>query len=408
MSALPLSHLRVLELSSYIAVPLVTKVLANFGAQVIKIENPARPDGLRLVAVPRPPDQVPTVNNHGTFNLFNDGKLALGLDLNDPRGPELVRELVKISDIVVDNFARDPMPRWGLDYDNLVRLKPDIIVLRSCTAGSFLNRASLTLFGWSIASVTGHNSIAGFPQDPPVGACLALPDYSANPFHALVALFAALRHRNRTGEGQYIELYQYQSTACFLGPAIMDYTVNGRVRGRNANRDAHAAPHGAYPCKGEDRWVAVAVTSDEEWQGLCRALGSPSWCQDRRFATLEERLRHQDELDGHLKAWTRRREAEEVFNILQENGVPAGVVQDTRDVLERDPQLRERGTFVKLRHTEIGEMSHMQPPYRLSEAPVRLDRPSPLMGEHNDFVLGELIGLPEEETNRLIVDGVVG
>jgi benzylsuccinate CoA-transferase BbsF subunit len=385
--------------------PIATRYLAAFGAQVIKVESRQHPDGLRTTPMPRPEGNW-SVNVSGIFNNLNANKLSLAVNLNTGEGQDLIRRLVAIADVVIDNFGVDPFPRWGLTYPEVAAIRPDIIMLRSSVNGRTGSGKDYIGFGFTIGPASGINALMGFPEDPPVGTSTAHPDYSSNPHHAAIAILAALHYRHRTGRGQYIDLAQMESTVAFLGPAMTDYTVNRQVRERAGNRSPWAAPHGAYRCLGDDRWIAIAVTTDEEWRGFCRVAGQ-SWTGDARFATATGRLAAVDELDRLVGAWTRDRVAEELMDALQAEGVPAGVVQNHDDLLHHDPHLRDRGYFVALDHPEAGRRIHDGVAARLSATPGSIRTPAPLLGEHNDFILGDLLGLSEDAINQLYLDGAI-
>jgi crotonobetainyl-CoA:carnitine CoA-transferase CaiB-like acyl-CoA transferase len=240
-----------------------------------------------------------------------------------------------------------------------------------------------------------------------VGLGTQYTDYVINPGHAVIATLAALRYRNRTGKGQLIEMAQLESSISVLAPALMDYAVNGRNQTSRGNRLPHAAPHGAFRCQGDDRWCVIAVFSDDQWRALCRAMGEPQWCQEERFATLEGRKEHEDDLDRFIEGWTSTRTAEEVMETLQAADVPAGVVQNAQDVLENDPHLKARGYYVYLDHPEAGRTAYDGPAFRLSKTPGRLRSPAPLLGQHTQFVCKEVLEMDDEEIAQLVVDGVL-
>jgi benzylsuccinate CoA-transferase BbsF subunit len=229
-----------------------------------------------------------------------------------------------------------------------------------------------------------------------------------NPGHIAIAIMAALHYRNRTGKGQMIEVAQIESAAAVIGTAILDYTANGRDGDRVGNRVPHAAPHGAYRCAGDDRWCAIAVTSDAEWDAFCRATGHPEWQDDPRFVTLSERKACEDEIDSLVGGWTKTRSAQEVMRTLQAAGVPAGVVQNARDLLENDAHLRERGHYIYLEHPEADRTAYDGPSFRLSKTPGVLHSPAPCLGQHAEYVCREIIGLSVHEISRLVIEGVLG
>ncbi|MBI5442655.1 MAG: CoA transferase, partial [Deltaproteobacteria bacterium] len=331
---LPLEGVRFIDFSWIQAGPWVGRYFANFGAEVIRIESSSRLDWAR--SVPGRPDHVEGRHRRGAlFTNFNCDKLGVTLNLRHPRGLEVAKKLVALGDVVVDNFSAGFMERLGLGYDELVKVKPDIIVLSMPVFGKTGPRSRFGAYGNGIQAAIGLNHISGFPHRPPA-INIALPDMCANPTHACVALLAALHYRQRTGKGQYIELPQLESSLAWMDTTLLDYTANGRVAARTGNRSAHGAPHGAFPCLGEDRWCAIAVLSEEQWRAFGEALGSPAWTRESRFSTLAGRKANEDELERLVSQWTEGRTAEDVMRQLQAKGVPAGVCQTGEDLMSRD------------------------------------------------------------------------
>ena len=347
-------------------------------------------------------DEIPGLNRSGNFNQWNTGKLGVALNLAHPRGVEIARRLASRADIVVENFAGGVMEKLGLGYEDLKKIKPDIIMLSSCIYGQTGPLAKHPGTGHQLTGLAGFNHIAGWPdrQPPYLGP---YTDYIAPHFNVLV-LLAALDYRRRTGKGQYIDISQYETGIHFLAPIVLDYAVNHRVADRMGNRSDYAVPHGAYRCRGEDRWCVIAVFTDEEWQSFSRVISKPAWTNDPRFATLQARKENEDELDRLVEEWTINHTAEEVMTMMQAAGVGAGVVQTSEDLLEHDPQLRHRHFFRELDHPEVGKYHAPRPTFVLSKAPYELQR-APLMGEHNEYALKELLGMSDEEIAELIIEG---
>ena len=388
---LPLSGVRVADFSWMIAGPLTTRVLANFGAEVIKIESASRIDTIRAQG-PRPEGNEST-NAAGVFVDCNTSKLSLSLDLNTPRGIEIAKRIVSVSDIVTNNFRGDRMGRWGLAYDDLVKLKPDIIMLSMPIMGTTGPQRHYGGNGINIIAAAGISGISGFPEHAPVGTGSLYPDFSGNPYHASLALLAALCYRGRTGKGQFIDLAQYESTISLLGTSVLQYTALDTLPIRPGNRSDWAAPHGVYRCVGDDRWCAIAVEREDEWHGLCRAMDEPPWTTEARFQTLAGRKKHEDEMDRLIKEWTSALEAHDVMTLLQENGVSAGVVQDSRDLVENDASYRERHIRL-LDNPDVGTMTVHGETIAISGVEPRV-KLSPLLGEHTEFVLKDLLGMDE-------------
>jgi benzylsuccinate CoA-transferase BbsF subunit len=381
-----------------------TKIMADFGADVIKIESASRIDSLRLGAPYR--DGIKGVNRSGYFADRNTSKRSLTLDMMHPKAMPIIKKLILQSDVVSNNFTPSVMEKFGLSYEEVRAIKPDIIYLAMSMQGSQGPERDFLGYGASMVALTGLQHLSGLPEREAAGPGTNYPDHVPNPGHAAFALLAALRHRRRTGQGQFIDLAQLEPTVALLGPTMLDLTVNGRNHKRDGNRHAYAAPHGAYPCAGEDRWLTIAVVSDGQWAGLREAMSLPAWAHDERWNGAGYRHANRDELDRLLGQETAGWVAEELMAVLQSRGVPAGVVQNTRDIMTSDPQLRARGHWVRMNHAEMGESIYNAPPFRFSEVPVRLRRPAPLLGEHTREVCAEL-GLEDSEIDELTEQGVL-
>jgi crotonobetainyl-CoA:carnitine CoA-transferase CaiB-like acyl-CoA transferase len=422
----PLEGIRVADFSWWAAGPFVTRLLAAYGAEVIRIESNTKLDGMRWQS-PRKPDVTPTYNISGMYNNYNPGKLCITLNMKHPEAMGIVRELVSISDIVIDNFIPGAMERWGLTYEELVKVKPDLVVVTMPVMGKTGPYALWRGFGTSIRTMAGIDYPTGNPDRPPIGTGMAAwPDFTCNPYHTAAAIMSALHYRNRTGKGQFIEIAQFESTVCWTETNILDYTVNNRIQTGQHNRVPNAAPHGVYRCRGEDRevvycampdsapegrkkderWCAIAVFTDDEWTAFCGVVGNAPWTHEEKFDTFEGRKEHEDELDRRVEEWTIERSPEEVMTLMQAAGVAAGVVQDGEDLLTRDPHLRERGFYVYHDHPEAGRIAHDGLTFALSSTPGEIGR-APLLGEHNDFVYKEILGFTEERVNQLITDGAL-
>ena len=307
--------------------------------------------------------------------------------------------------MVVENFTPGTMEAWGIDYESLRRIKPDLIMLSTSNQGQTGPHSRHPGHGAILTSLAGFTHLTGWEDGEPCQPFGALTDF-ITPLLGAIALVGALEHRRRTGEGQYLDLSQYEASLLTLTPVMLDWFVNQHEAGRMGNRSPHAAPHGVYPCQGEDRWCAIAVESDEEWRALCQAIGRPELAHDPRFATIEGRQQHHDALDAIIAAWTSPRPAEEVMHTLQRHGVPAGAVHDPPHVLE-DPQLRHRGHFQVLEHPIIGPQHYEVPPFRLSRTPAQLRMAAPCLGQHNEYIYREVLGIPEDEFVELLVEGVL-
>jgi benzylsuccinate CoA-transferase BbsF subunit len=284
-------------------------------------------------------------------------------------------------------------------------VKPDLIMLSSCLGGQYGPHADLAGFGTMGAQLAGFGELAGWPDRPPAGPFGAYTDYIAPKFTA-AAILAALDHRRRTGEGQYIDLSQSECSQHFIAPALLDFQVNGHVLKRMGNRSLVHAPHGVFPCAGDDRWVAIAVENEPQWNRLREAIGNPEWAAAPELQSSAGRLNRQDELERGLAAWTRERSCEEVETILQSHGVPAFRSATSEDVLA-DPQLAHRRHFIPADHAELGPVTIENSRFILSDTPATIHRAGPVFGQDNEYVLRQLLGLTEDEVVEYIAAGAV-
>jgi len=386
-----LQKIRILDFSWVLAGPYATRILADFGAEVIKIQP----------LVPEAEDKF----SRGYYNTWNRNKLGITLNLGNPQGVALAKRLVAISDAVVENFTPRVMANFGLDYDSLKKVKPDLIMLSLSTMGSTGPWRDYAGFGPTIQAFSGITYLTSFPGKPPLGLGTSYADHIAG-LLACLALLGALEYRRMVGEGQYIDVSQVEAMASLLGDAVLDYMVDGKEAEPVGNSSTEAVPHGVYRCRGDDRWCAIAVFTDEEWQGFKRALGNPPWAEDKRFATFTGRLKNKAKLDRLVEDWTKEHTAEEAMALLQKQGVAAGVVQDASD-LAQDPQLKQRGFFIELDHPELGKTISDATPIRLSDTPARYTRPAPVLGQDNDYVYGELLGMSDGELAELRQQGII-
>ncbi|MDB6000931.1 MAG: CoA-transferase family protein 8 [Rhizobacter sp.] len=405
MDKLPLAGLRVTDFCWLGAGAYATKILADLGADVIKIENADRLDSLRMAAPYK--DKKPGVNRSGYFADRNTSKRSITLDMKHPRALALIQKLIRQSDIVANNFTPGVMGKFGLGYDAVKAVKPDVIYLAMSMQGAEGPERDYLGYGASMVSLTGLQHLTGLPDREAAGPGTNYPDHIPNPCHAAFALLAAVRHRRRTGQGQFIDLAQIEPTIALLGPTLLDLTVNGRHHERQGNRHDSAAPHGVYRCAGNDRWIAIAAMNDAQWASLVRGLGSPAWALEPRWSTGTGRYRDQVELDRLLDQQTSTWVAEDLMATLQAAGVPAGVVQTSEDVMTRDPQLAARGHWVRLNHAEMGETVYNAPPFRFSKTPADLRRAAPLLGEHTREVCAELLELDDAEIDELVAQHVL-
>jgi crotonobetainyl-CoA:carnitine CoA-transferase CaiB-like acyl-CoA transferase len=395
-SRFPLEGIRVIEFTTGIVGPNLGRLLAEFGAETIKVETRKRPDFSRG---PAPHD----INKSFGFADNSRSKKGLRLDVSRPEGHDIALKLIKISDIVVENFSAGVMQRFGLDYSRLVEVNPSIIMISLQGLGA-TERHSVT-FGQNIPPITGLTYLWNHRGAlKPVGSELFYPDYYAG-IHGACAVLAALDFRRRTGKGQYIDAAQSEAAAALLGPYYLDSAVNARETEPTGNETTYAAPHGCYRCAGDDSWCVIAVYTEEEWRSFCAVLDDPPWATNPKFSIGLNRIRNRTELNHLVQEWTVRHDAYEVMERLQKAGVAAGVVQDTAQ-LTNDPHLRARGFITQTDHPEMGKLLHGGMPLKLSLTPGSVRCHAPLLGEHNDYVLSGLLGLQKNEIERLKQLGV--
>jgi crotonobetainyl-CoA:carnitine CoA-transferase CaiB-like acyl-CoA transferase len=398
----PLEGVKILDFSWIIAGPKATKFLANLGATVVRVESEQRLDFLR--AYPPFPDGIPGVDRSGTFAHLNDGKYGFTLNLKHPEAGTVLRRLVKWADVVLENFTPGTMERFGLSYDDLKRINPEIIMFRASLMGQTGPYAGQTGLGTMLQAYAGFSHLIGWPDRAPVGTAAAYTDYPAAGFID-IGILAAIDYKRRTGRGLVVDMSQLEAAQQLLIPALLDYTANGRVLEADGNRHPDACPHGAYPCLGDDRWGLMAVFDDQEWEGIKAAMGNPDWAESGKFSTLKSRKANEDELDRQISAWTIKHSPEEIMALLQKAGVPAGMVKNGRDIHE-DIQLKHRDYLVQLTHQEMGKMFYDKPPFRFSRTPFEMKLPSPCLGEHTELVCREFLGMNDEEFIGLLSDGV--
>lgn len=406
MTSLPLEGIRVIDLTMFWAGPYATSLLANLGAEVIKIEAIQHLDGWRGSAAPV--DEGKPWECSPLWNAVNTDKLGITLDLTQPKGVEIFKRLVKIEDIVAENYTPRVMVNFGLDYPVLKEINPKIIMISMSAYGSTGPWKDFPGFGAPIEQMSGIPQLTGYPDGPPTMTSLNISDPSAG-MNGMAAILMALLFRQMTGKGQYIDLSQIEALTGFIGDAIVDYSMNGRLQPRRGNRHPSMAPHGYYRCQGDDLWVGIAVSSDEEWKRFGRAIGAPAWTKEDRFADSLSRRKNQDELDKLVEGWTMEHSHYEVMTILQQAGVAAGAALTPAELLT-DPHLKEQGIFQTVERDIVGAHPYPIPsaPIKLSKSPVTIRRPAPLLGEHNDYVFGELLGMPKEEIQRLADDQIIG
>ncbi|MCB1741057.1 MAG: CoA transferase [Gammaproteobacteria bacterium] len=420
----PLQGIRIFDFSWFLASAGGTRFAAALGAESIKVEWKENPDTRfaamapvggremrRNATAPLPPVNDP--NMGGQFHNKNSGKRGLSLNVRHPQGLEIAKKLIAISDVVAEGFSPGVLDRLGLGYDVMKSIKPDIIYVQQSGMGSFGTYGRFRTVGPVAASFAGMSHMSGLPEPAmPVGWGYSYLDWIGAYGFAL-AIIGALYHRDRTGQGQWIDSSQCESGIFLAGAPILDYYANGQAWTRYGNRSPYkpAAPHGAYPTQGVDRWIAIACFDERQWSALCTVAGHPDWARDPRFASLEGRLTHQDALDQALASWTRAQQDYDCMHRLQQAGVPAGVCQNAEDRCDNDPQLRALDWLTEVTGSKIGTWPVPELPMKLSASPAYIggpfDRGAPCYGEDNEYVLGELLGYSSAAIARLAEDNII-
>lgn len=394
---LPLSGIRVADFTWVWAGPFATLQLAHLGAEVIRIETRNRVCVTRRI----PPfaDGEPGPNRSGYYNQYNQGKASICLNLKKPEGIDIAKKLVVASDVVAENFAGGVMNKMGLGYEVLKQLKPDIIMISMSGYGATGPERAYVSYGPAQVPMSGLSSVTGFPGFPPMHVGFSYGDPNGG-LHGAFAVLAALMHRARTGEGQYIDLSQWETSVALLGEGLMAEQMHGDPPPRAGNQDAHMAPHGLFRCQGQDRWVSIVVANEDEWRRLCRGMGRPELADDARFASLADRKKNEDVLESVIGEWTQARTDIEVTHTLQAAGVAVFPALTNKD-LAQDQHLQERGFFVEHEHPEVGVRRHAGVPWVFSDTPCQVRRSAPCLGQDTDAVLQNLLGYSAEEVTAL-------
>ena len=399
----PLEGLKVVELTRAIVGPVTGRVLADCGAEVIHVESKRAIEPLRMMHPYK--DDIPHVERSGYYSKYNVDKYGVTLNLTNPDGLALMRRLIARADVFVESNVPEVKVKYGLDYENVKNLRPDIIMLSSCQMGQRGPYAKFRAFGTQSAALAGFYGITGHPDQLPVGPVGSYTDLVSHQF-LVATILAAVDYRRRTGKGQYLDHSQVEAGIQFLIPMVLDYTFNGRLAKLQGNRDNAACPHGCYPCKGDDLWCTIAVYTDDQWRSFCRVIGDPAWTGEDRFATFSNRKRHEDDIDRLVGEWTIGRSPGEVMDLMQTAGVPAGIVARGEDLVA-DPQLKWRGHFKELEHPEMGRVPYDELPFRFSDASCSVHKAAPCLGEDNDYVAREILGLSDDEYDELKQKGAL-
>jgi benzylsuccinate CoA-transferase BbsF subunit len=398
-----LTGVNVLDFGWALVGSLTGKYLADYGAQVIRVESGSRIDLTRTNRLTAKssgcnPDDKPW------FTHLNTSKMSLGINLKHPRAKMVIDGLIQWADVINENFTPGTLTKLGFDYESISKIRPDIIMV----SGSAYGQTGPMAQEWGVdgtgASLSGYLDITGWTDRGPVGPNPPYGDAVLPYFNAL-AIIAALDYKRRTGKGQYIDGSMLEVCIHQMTPAFLDWKANGRLQTRNGNRIPYAAPHGVFPCAGDDRWCAIAVFTDEEWRAFCHVIDDPPWTKEPGFETLDARKENEAILEEYISVWTCKHSAETVMQKMQAAGIAAGVVQTMEDLLEHDPQMKERDFLIPLEHPVIGSHGHPTPPYKLSKTKAQV-KTAPCLGEHSDYICTRILGMSDEEFIELLQDGV--
>ena len=406
----PLHGLRVLEMGQLIAIPSAMKMLADMGAQVIRMESIHRLESYRNASLYENNSEGAFWNRGANFYEQNRNKLGLTLDLSKPEGLSILKELIKVSDIFAENFTPRVMKSFGIEYEDLVKIKPDLIMVSSTGYGFDGPWANFGATGPATESASGMAIMTGYHNDMPIMPEIPYIDYTAAE-HTVFAIMSALIHRMSTGEGQFIDISQTETASATVPEALLDFIVNGRVEPRHGNDDPVMAPHGCFRCKGQDKWITIAVQNDHEWKTLCEILNiEEAQAKSKDYSSTLDRWTNRNELhkliDNHTKDWDNHK----LTHLLQSNGVAAGSVMESPDLLF-DKHLQDRGFYEVVEHhpsTGMPPLPYASRPWKFSETPAVTPKAAPIMGENNEFILKELLGKTDEEFDELVVTQIIG
>jgi len=428
---LALQGVRIIDLTVVYSGPYATQLLADFGAEVIRMESLQHVAPMTRGTMPRPPKEIlKTARSTGGYPDFDPGprpwnraaafnsharnKLSMTVDLTRPKGMEILRRLVMVSDLVVENNAFGRMEKLGITYSALTEYKPDIIMISAPSYGNSGPYRDYAGLGANIQGVAGYDWLRGYPDMAPLGNT---PSYWLDAVTGVTLTFAAvmaLYHRKKTGRGQFIDFAQAENLINHYGEAILDYSANQRIQGTLGNRHSSAI-QGCYHCHGIDRWISITIHNDKEWSSFCHAMGNPDWTKDERFADSLIRYRNHDELDRLIEERTLHYDNYELFHLLQKENVPAGPVTNERDIYN-DPHLKKRGFFVNISHPETGAApdygpgTHLYPGlgWNMSKTPGIIRKPPCCLGEDNEYVYKQILKISEEEYEELIKEQHIG
>jgi len=407
-----LSSFRICDFTGQLAGAGATKWLAAFGAEIIRIEDPVKQGRWDILRGTAPfVDDRRGVNLGGGFNNHNTEKFGITLNLRTDKGKEMLAEIVKKSDAVTENFAAGVLEKWGFGYDRLKQLRPDIIYVSNCGFGHEGPYAKYKTWGPIVQAISGLTFSSGLPDQPPAGWGYSYMDHTGGMYMAM-AILLALIHRQRTGEGQWVDLACTDSALTLHGPALLDWTVNGRPSRRegqpNSNRTQwpQMAPSGTYACAGDDEWLSICCRHDTDWEAFKTVVGE-AWCDDSQFSSVESRMENHDALDAHITSWTSSQEKLVAERLLREAGIPASAVLKPEERIEKDPSTKQFGLWPTAKHSEMGNVRVDGLPAHLSKSDWNIERGGPCLGEHNEEVYGRLLGLSSGEVESLREEGVI-
>ena len=383
--------------------PQIARELAQHGATVVRVESHKRPDTLR-VASPFL-DNMPGIDRSAFGTAYNTNKYGISLDLTTAKGKEVAKRLIGWADLVSDGFTPGSMDALGLGYEDAKAINPGIIYYSTCQMGQKGPLSTFGGYGEFGAAYSGFCHLLGWPDSTPLPVVNAHTDF-ISPWYLVITVINALLYRRKTGKGMHLDQSQVEAGVTFLGPQMLDYFANNRIANRMGNHDSYWVPHNVYPCQGEDRWIAITVTNEEEWRGLCRTMDNSDLLADEKFATLVTRRRHETELDEIIGQWSMNFPPQQLMTMLQNAGVPAGVVQTAEDLFN-DPQIKERRHFRFLQHQVIGTHAYNAPAYRLSKTPNDIKKSGPCLGEDNEYVYSKILGYSDDEIEDMLINGVI-
>jgi crotonobetainyl-CoA:carnitine CoA-transferase CaiB-like acyl-CoA transferase len=399
----PLRGIRIVEFTSAWAGPYATCLLGFLGADVIKVESRTRPDHSRMVAFTTG-RQFQTPDESEVFNNLNLNKRSVALNLKKTKAIEIAINLIKASDVVMENMRPGVAKRLGIDYEAAIAVRPDIIYISSSACGQTGPDREYVGYAPTFAALAGVSHITGYPDWPPSNFMGSIDLRSAST--SAFAILSALYYHQKTGQGQYIDLASQEAIATFAGDIFLDYVINGRDFMRKGNKDDLMAPHNCYKCMGEDNWIAIAVAAEDEWEGLCNAMGRADLISDNSFSDASKRKANEEELDDIITSWSRDKDFYEAMEILQNSGVAATPSLSSQGLFE-DPHLKERNVFRQVEHPVIGPNWVIGPPWRLAQTPATIRSHGPLLGEHTDEVFKNDLGMSSEEIDRLRQEQVI-